>query len=265
MEHQPPTIITSLANPRLKKAVKLRNSRERRRSGFCLVDGEQEISAAIETGRELAEIFVPLEMNPPATWITATVCHRVSDFALEKLSYGEQVRQPVAIMRTPEHRLVDLPSIEGGLLLVLDRIEKPGNLGACLRTAAACGVDAVVLNNPLCEMYNPNAIRASRGAIFRLPLAVSHTQELLEFAKSSGVVLRAARIDGHQSVWDCDWRIGTGVVFGNEAEGLGADWRQSGVASFHIPMHPNVVDSLNVSISAAVTLYEAVRQRSQKI
>jgi TrmH family RNA methyltransferase len=256
-----PPVISSLQNPTVKSVVRLRDARGRRQANEFLIDGNTEILRAIAAGLDLSIIFVeageglPLELQRcevPVQPVTRAV--------LEKISYGERGAAPVAVARTPDLPLSRLKLSSTALVLVLDRIEKPGNLGACLRTSAACGADAVILTNPVCEVFNPNTIRASRGAVFTLPVAIASVDELLQLAKGVGLKPWAARVDGSSSLWDCDFTGGSLVVFGSESQGLGDDWRREPVHSFQIPMSPRM-DSLNVSISTAVTLYEAVRQR----
>jgi RNA methyltransferase, TrmH family len=264
MENKEPGVISSLHNPRVKGVLRLRNSRERRRAGLFLIDGLREIEVAVEHSVDVLDVYyeegfsLPLALRRRgAQWVP------VSPQVMERMSYGEQSGGPVAVARTPVHTLKDLNPVDGGLFLVLDRIEKPGNLGACLRTAAAAGISGVLLNAPICELYNPNTIRASRGAVFQLPLAVTETDELRRFAEQHRIRMWTARVDGERALWECDFTSGTAIIFGNEADGLGADWSGQLLSSFRIPMQSSAVDSLNVSISAAVTLYEAVRQRSK--
>lgn len=252
--------IESLQNPRIKHAVHLRQAKTRRKSQEFLIDGAVEIARAIAGGIELKSIYYSNTSQLDPSLAANKWLQRVSDPVLAKISYGQQ-NAPVAIAATPQRPLSNLSLRDSSLVLVLDRIEKPGNLGACLRSASACGADAVVLTNPVCELFNPNTIRASRGAVFSLPIAVSTVKEFRTSAATVGLRLIAARVDGEKSLWDCDFRVGSAIVFGSEAEGLGDDWKD-GAGSFQIPMHARV-DSLNVSISAAVTLYEAIRQRGK--
>ncbi|MEZ6138078.1 MAG: TrmH family RNA methyltransferase [Pirellulaceae bacterium] len=261
-ERVPP--IVSLQNSRIKYALKLRSSRARRKTGEFLIDGSLEIRRAMAAQVQIKSIFVSDDsyQNQPEPFSSCDCLQPVSDKVLAKLSYGEQAAAPVAIATTPTRSLAQLSLSSTSLVLVLDQIEKPGNLGACLRTAAACDVDAVVISNPICELFNPNTIRASRGAIFSLPIAECHSGEFQKLASSLRLPILTARVDGSSSLWDCDFRTGAAVVFGNEAHGLGDDWceESKNLKAFRIPMHAGV-DSLNISISAAVTLYEAKRQR----
>lgn len=258
-----PPVISSLQNPTIKSVVRLRDARGRRKAGEFLIDGNAEIARAIAAGYELALVFVEAGERVPAELQRLAVpLQPVTRAVLEKISYGERGAAPVAVARTPALPLSRLELSSSSLVLVLDRIEKPGNLGACLRTSAACGADAVILTDPVCEVFNPNTLRSSRGAVFTLPLAIASVDELFELAQSVGLKLWAARVDGSVGLWDCDFRGGCAVVFGSESKGLGDAWRREQVQPFQIPMTARM-DSLNVSISTAVTLYEAVRQRGR--
>ncbi len=272
MESGMPPTIQSMQNPRIKQAVKLREGRARRKSAEFLIDGATEILRAVEHGWRVTTIFVEdaVELSPELEkavgWLRAREpqarpLQPVAAALLAKLSYGERQAAPVAIATTPSLPLSAIELMSSSLVLVLDRIEKPGNLGACLRTAAACGVQAVILTNPIGDLFNPNTIRSSRGAIFTVPLAIARPEELLDAAAACHLPLYTARVDGPRTLWECDLRGGSAVVVGNEAAGLGDDWIAPGLQAFRIPMSDRC-DSLNVSISAAVTLYEAVRQRS---
>jgi len=258
-----PPVISSLQNPTIKSVVRLRDARGRRKAGEFLIDGNAEIGRAIAAGYELSMVFVEAGERVPAELQRLAVpLQPVTQAVLEKISYGERGAAPVAVARTPLLPLSGLKLSRSSLVLVLDRIEKPGNLGACLRTSAACGVDAVILTDPVCEVFNPNTLRSSRGAVFTLPLAIASVAELFELAQSLSLKVWAARVDGSVELWDCDFSSGCAVVFGSESEGLGDAWRREQVQSFQIPMSARM-DSLNVSISTAVTLYEAVRQRGR--
>jgi TrmH family RNA methyltransferase len=167
-----------------------------------------------------------------------------------------------AVAKTPELEIERLKFSAQPLILVLDGIEKPGNLGACLRTAAATGVDAVILTHPICDVFNPNAIRASRGCLFSVPLAIASSAQVMQLCAGLKIPLFTARVEGAVEFWRADFRRGAAIVLGNEAEGLQDRWDYALCKSIVIPMQ-DATDSLNVSICAAVTLYEALRQRRQ--
>ncbi|MCA9133971.1 MAG: hypothetical protein KDA45_12480 [Planctomycetales bacterium] len=254
-----------MQNPKIKRVVRLREATARRKSHRFLIDGAAEIRLAHRCGIELETVFFDATDSAdfsPAAWPElGPRWQPVAGKVLSRMSYGQREHCPLAVAVTPRMELGRLSLQPGSVLLVLDRTEKPGNLGACLRTAAACGVDAVVLTDPVCELFNPNAIRASRGAIFSLPIAVSNRRELQDLCQRVGIPLLAARVDGSGDLWQQDFRSGAALVFGSEAHGLGAEWQEAVEVAFKIPMR-GVTDSLNLSISTAVTLYEVYRQRS---
>lgn len=257
--------IQSPQNQQIKLVTKLRDASERRETGYFIIDGAQEIERAIAEDFQIDCLYFPGEDTSRLRGLLDRLqpeqLQPVSSAAMRKLAYGDRPTGLVAVAKTPSVRIEQLqfPG-KKPLILVLDRIEKPGNLGACLRTAAATGVDAVILTNPICDVFNPNAIRASRGAMFSVPIAVASSNEVLSLCALLKIPAYTARVDGEVDIWQADFRGGAAIVLGNEAAGLQEDWSSSHCKSIVIPMS-DVTDSLNVSISAAVTLYEAVRQR----
>ena len=154
-------------------------------------------------------------------------------------------------------------SVNNPLVVVLESVEKPGNLGAILRSADAAGVDAVIVCDPLTDLYNPNLIRASIGALFTVPTAVCTSGECIAFLKERGIRILTAQLQDSSEYYDCDMRQPTAIVMGTEATGLTPQWRQAADAHIRIPMLGRL-DSLNVSVSAAILMYEAVRQREMR-
>lgn len=265
MKPAPNLTIESVHNPRVKQALRLRDAGNRRQSGHFLIDGDREIALAQRHGIELEVVFVgpdSTELTPSSAAAASAPLQPVSPAVLAKLSYGQRGAESVAVARTPRRTLSDFEWQTSQLLLVLDQTEKPGNLGACLRTASACGVSAVILTDPVCELYNPNAIRASRGTIFSLKLLVATREEFQACVRTQRIPLFAAHVDARQPLWQQDFTAGGALLFGSEAHGLGRQWEMPEVRPFTIPMQ-GVTDSLNLSISTAVTLYEAVRQRQK--
>lgn len=255
-------MIHSHKNPLIKTTISLRKSSARRESGKFLIDGHKELAAAIQARVQIESVFHSAETKLPAGLksIEQTRLVEVSSEILSKLSYGDRRDNVVAVGITPDLNLQDLNLHPNSLILVLDKTEKPGNIGACLRSAVACGVDAVILSDPICEALNPNAIRASRGAVFQVPIAVTSAKVLRRHLTEVGLPCFCARVDGAKDLWDIDFHSGGAFVFGNEADGLHEGW--DGQDSFQISTAA-AVDSLNLSISTAVTFYEAMRQRSR--
>ena len=268
-------VITSPQNPRVKHVVALQQkSSLRREEGLFVVEGHREIEHCIASGYEVVEVFTVLsEESVPsgrADGLQFTVDYpvtRVTPQVYEKMAYRGSTEGIIAVVRCKEHSLSSLllpPSSllekKSPLIVVLESVEKPGNLGAILRSADAAGVDAVIVCDPLTDLYNPNLIRASIGALFTVPTAVCTSGECIRFLKERGIRILTAQLQDSSEYYDCDMRQPTAIVMGTEATGLTPQWRQAADAHIRIPMLGRL-DSLNVSVSAAILMYEAVRQR----
>ena len=169
----------------------------------------------------------------------------------------------IAEMRCKSLSLESLKLKENPLVVILESVEKPGNLGAVLRSADASGVDAVIVCDPLTDMYNPNLIRSSIGAIFTVPVATATSEETIQWLKTNGIKIYTAQLQDSEWYYDTDMRSGTAIVMGTEATGLTDVWRKAADAHIKIPMLGRL-DSLNVSVSAAILMFEAVRQRNNQ-
>ena len=254
--------ITSLQNPRVKQIVKLRDDKkERQREGLMLVEGYDEISLALEAGHQprtllTAPELVRREMNPiSAETIT------VSPAVFEKMSYRENPDGWLGLFPMPRVSLDELKLTESPLLVVAESIEKPGNLGAILRTADAAGVDAVLVCDPRVDTYSPNVVRASRGAVFTVPVVETNGAEALSWLHGRGFRILAATPAAEDEYTRQDLRGPLAVAVGTEAEGLSDFWMNRADINVRIPMMGKV-NSLNVSIATALIVYEAVRQRA---
>ena len=181
--------------------------------------------------------------------------------AFAKLAYGDRLDGIVSVAETPLHRLTDLQLPSNPLIGVIEGVEKPGNLGAVLRTADGAGLSAIIVAEPGTDLLNPNVIRASLGTIFAVPVAVASTGEVLTWLREQQIVIVAARVQGSVDYTKADYRGPTAIALGSEARGLSDAWAELATASVHIPML-GVADSLNVSATAAILFYEARRQRS---
>ena len=263
--------ISSTQNPRFKAARALRASRERRASNRLLVDGAREISRALDGGVKPIEAWVATETIRSdavhaALLSLSSAGAEIIEAApelLAKLAYGERDDGIVAVMAQPATGLDALELPERPLIAVVDQVEKPGNLGALLRSADGAGIDAVIVTDPVSDIWNPNAIRASLGTIFSLPIAVCSAAEALAYLLQRGITIVTARVEASD---DYDAIALTGsiaIVVGSEQAGLGEIWHIEATKPVRIPMH-GVVDSLNVSASAAVLFYEARRQRQRR-
>ena len=184
----------------------------------------------------------------------------VSEVVYAKIAMREGTEGVIAEVKTPERRLEDLQLPQRPLVVVLESVEKPGNLGAVLRSADAAGADAVLVCDPLTDLWNPNLIRASIGAVFTVPCVACSSADAIAFLKERGIRILTAQLQDSSLYYDCDMTGGTALVMGTEATGLTEVWREAADAHIRIPML-GALDSLNVSVSAAILLFEAVRQR----
>ena len=257
------TIITSVQNARIKHVVALQQkSSLRREEGLFVVEGQREIEHCKACGYEVVEEYI-LNKN-------------VTPQVYEKMAYRGSTEGHIAVVRCKEHTLstlnttLELCSLATGgtqehssLIVVLESVEKPGNLGAILRSAEAAGIDALIVCDPLTDLYNPNVIRASIGGVFCVPTAVCTSQECIAFLKERGIKILTAQLQDSYEYYDYDMTPGTAIVMGTESTGLTNQWREAADAHIRIPMLGRL-DSLNVSVSAAILMYEAVRQRQCK-
>jgi TrmH family RNA methyltransferase len=260
--------IASPSNPRIKAAVRLRERRERDRTGLTLVDGARELRRALEAGVAVEEAFVhpPLVRSEDARHVvdrlreaSATVVE-VSDTAFGKLAFGDRSDGVIAVISSPGTSLKAIVLPSDPLVAVLEGVEKPGNVGAVLRSVDGAGADALVVADPRTDIFNPNAIRASLGTIFSVPIGADATSHVRTWLQALKLRLVAARPDAAAAPWDVDLTGAVAIVLGSEAAGLGERWLEDEVTGVRIPMR-GVADSLNVSVAAAVMLYEARRQR----
>lgn len=252
-------VISSVQNPRVKAVVALQQkSAERRRTGLFIVEGRRELEHCVEMGLEVKEVYVCREIAGEMEGMNVTA---VTKDVYEKMAYREGTEGVMAVVKSEERRLEDLELRENPLMVVVERVEKPGNLGAILRSADAAGADAVVVCDPLTDLWNPNLIRSSIGAAFTVPCVACGSEECIQFLKERGIQILTAQLQDSELYYDTDMKRGTAIVMGTEATGLTDVWRQAADAHIRIPMLGRL-DSLNVSVSAAILLYEAVRQRS---
>ena len=254
-------LITSTSNPKIKKLVALQQkSSERRESSLFVVEGRRELEHCLNSGFELDTVFVCPEIFdgklPPAE---RTI--EVSRELYRKIAYREGTEGIIAEVKFKQRSLKDLRLRDNALVAVLESVEKPGNLGAVLRTCDAVGADALIVCDPLTDLYNPNLIRASIGAIFTVPCVACSTDEAIAFLKDKGIQILTAQLQDSSLYYDCDMKAATAIVMGTEATGLSDSWREAADAHIRIPMLGKL-DSLNVSVSAAILLYESARQRN---
>ena len=256
-----PEVITSAQNPKLKRLLALQEkSRLRREEGVFVVEGRRELEHCVAAGFDVEAVFIcPEILEGPALSNARQLFHLTKEL-YSKVAYREGTEGIIAEVKAKYLGLEDLKLKENPLVMVLEGVEKPGNLGAVLRSADAAGADAVIICDPLTDLYNPNLIRASIGAVFTVPVVCCTSEEAIAFLKARGIRILTAQLQDSSPYYDVDMRTGTALVMGTEATGLTPVWRAAADAHILIPMLGRL-DSLNVSVSAAILLYEAVRQR----
>ena len=261
--------ITSAQNPKIKTLLELQEkSKARKREGLFVVEGQRELLHCIEAGYKTHTVFVCMDILSENG--LAEIADAVGDgcgifeipkHLYEKVAYRGSTEGVIAELKCRTHNLESLDLPENPVVVVLESVEKPGNLGAILRSADASGVDAVIVCDPLTDLYNPNLIRSSIGGIFTVPTATASSEETIKWLKDKGIKIYTAQLQDSEWYYDTDMTKGTAIVMGTEATGLTDVWRKAADAHIKIPMLGKL-DSLNVSVSAAILMYEAVRQRN---
>lgn len=256
--------IASLKNPRVKQLLALQKPRDRKKEGLFVVEGVREVSLAQQKGRDLVTIYTcPTVYQEDADYpVDLSKCEHVSLSAevYAKVAYREGTGGIIALVRIKNYGLKELPEAKDPLYVVLEKVEKPGNIGAILRTADAAGVDAVIVCDPATDFDNPNVIRSSVGCVFTVPVASATNEELDVWFRAKGVKTVAAALTAKQLHFHCDMRGPLAILMGSEAQGLSDFWLKNATEQVIIPMRGSI-DSMNVSNAAAILIYEALRQR----
>ena len=264
--------ITSLQNSKVKEVVLLQEkAREREKTGLFPVEGIREVSACISAGFEIDSIFLCDDIfNGKALpkGIAEEKVFHVTPQVYSKISYRESTEGIVALAKARHTTLEDLGNIlrnsnAPALILVAEAVEKPGNLGAILRTADAVGATAVIFANPRTDLYNPNLIRASLGGVFTQTIVCCKSEDAIEFLKAHKIKIYTAQLQDSVPYYDTDMKSPCAIAMGSEADGISDIWRKASDRKIIIPMLGKL-DSLNVSVSAAILCYEALRQRNAR-
>ena len=262
--------ITSAQNPKLKNLLLLQEkSKARREQGLFVVEGARELAHCLSAGYTVKTIFICPAIADGFTkeGVVSQIASAVEPLVIElpeqlyrKVAYRESTEGILAEVEYKTLGLKDLQLPENPLIMVLESVEKPGNLGAVLRSADAAKADAVLICDPLTDLYNPNLIRASIGAVFTVPTVAVSSEEAIAFLQERDIQILTAQLQDSSLYYDVDMKRGTALVMGTESTGLTPLWRKAATAHIRIPMLGRL-DSLNVSVSAAILLFEAVRQR----
>jgi len=259
--------ITSSQNTYIKQLVQLKDkSRERKKTGEFLIEGEREISLALKGGYELEtvlfypELFSKEQLNNLTASPFDTI--EISKDVYQKLAYRDTTEGVLAVAKSKENDLTDLNfDKENPLVLVAEAPEKPGNIGAILRTADAANVDAVIIANPKTDLYNPNIIRSSVGCVFTNTIATGTTTEIIAFLKANNFNMYCAALQASVNYHTQDFTKPTAIIVGTEATGLSNEWLENATQNIIIPMQGEI-DSMNVSVAAGILIFEAKRQRN---
>lgn len=259
--------ITSTQNPKIKSLLALEKPRERRKSGLFVVEGKKEIGLALQAGYKIGNLFYCPEILPEselhALGASDKLVIPVSKDVFDKIAIRENSGGVLAVAEQKAHRLEQITLSANPLLLILESVEKPGNLGAILRTADAVGVDAVLICDPQTDFYNPNVIRSSVGCVFTTQLASATSEETIAWLRKNNIGIYCTYLKAAKPYHEIDFKKPSAIIMGTEATGLSDLWVESADANIIIPMQGKI-DSMNVSTAAAVVVFEAKRQRGFK-
>jgi TrmH family RNA methyltransferase len=263
-------VVTSASNPGVKEIVKLRNARERRSTGLFIVEGFREVGRAIEANLDIDELWFCPELYlgeheealVDAARELGAETIEVAPEPFTKMSYRDRPEGLLTVCKQFDTSLERIELSTRPLVLVVESIEKPGNLGTMIRAAGAAGVDAVLVCDPATDVFNPNVVRSSIGTSLLVPLAVTTTEDAIVWLQEAGVTIVATTPHTERPIWDAPLSERAAIVVGSEQYGLSMAWLEASDVDVKIPMPGAVIDSLNAAASAAILLYEAVRQRS---
>ena len=259
-------MISSLQNAAIKNIVKLAKSRERKMQQLFVIEGARELSLALQSGYEITAVYVCRELFPKTDYpdvlntFSENDIFDISPAVFKKIAYREDSDGIVALAKPKSHTLNDLRLSKNPFIIILEAVEKPGNLGAILRTADAAAVDAVIVCDPQTDLYNPNVIRSSVGGLFTVQTAICTSEEAVIWSLARRITLYAAELEAAEFYQNANFETPSGIVLGTEADGLTDFWLYNTKRRIKIPMRGKI-DSLNVSVSAAVITFEAMRQR----
>lgn len=261
-------LITSTKNPRVKQVVALRERRERVRTGLTRVEGFEELSLALESGVQPRTLYFCPELVRDQQQMVLLDRVRQTDaevievnvLVFEKMAYREGPDGWLATLPSPERSLEDVLLGDPPFVVVTEAVEKPGNLGAILRTADAAGVDAIVSSDPLTDWGNPNVVRASKGALFTMQVGQASNEQTIRWLREHGIQIAVATPQAEALYTDVDLRVPVAIIVGTEKHGVSRHWLDHADVAVQIPMFGKV-NSLNVATATALLIYEVVRQR----
>lgn len=259
-------MITSLQNPAIKNIMKLSKIKERKEQQLFVSEGARELFLALQSGYSVKAVYVCPEMLDKSKYpdvlntVPEEILFTISQGVFAKIAYRENSDGIVALLKPKSHGLKDIRLSNNPFLILLESVEKPGNLGAILRTADAAAADAVIVCDPHTDLYNPNVIRSGVGGLFAMQTALCTSEEALSWLQEHRISVYAAELQAAEFYQNVDFKIPSAIVMGTEADGLTGFWLKNATRRIKIPMRGKI-DSLNVSVSAAILTFEAMRQR----
>ena len=259
--------IQSLQNPLIKNILKLQEkSRERKKQQLFIIEGKREVELAFKSDFEIESLlFISKKIEPHyLKQFNAKEVIEITPEIYQKIAYRESTEGIIAVAKS---KYINLKSLtfknKYPLILVLEGIEKPGNIGAMIRSADAANIDAVILADPKTDHFNPNVIRSSVGGVFTKKIVISSSEEIIAFLRQKNIKIYAATLQNSNKYTDEDYTEASAIIVGTEANGLTQIWRNHSIKNINIPMQGEI-DSMNVSVAAAILLFEAKRQRNFK-
>ncbi len=257
-------IITSSQNPKVKNILALEKARERKNQNLFVIEGTKELRLAVENNYKMNSVFFCPEIITVKELLTIVKHDQllipVEQSVFNIIAYRESTGGVIALAEQKQHSLKDLRLSGNPLLLVLEAVEKPGNLGAMLRTADAAGIDAVIMCNPLVDFYNRNVIRSSVGCVFTKQIASSTSEETIQWLNQNNINILCTYLNAADPYYEVDFTKPSAIIMGTESLGLSEKWVENSSQNIIIPMQGKI-DSMNVSTAAAVVIFEAKRQR----
>lgn len=261
--------ISSVHNPLIKEIFQLQEkSKARKKSGLFVIEGMREIEIALKNDYQIEQLlccFDLINQDYFETFRTKisknTQFISISKEVYQKIAYRESTEGIIAVTNAKTHRLEEIKLPENPLIIVLESLEKPGNIGAILRTADAAKVDAVFIADPKTDLYNPNIVRSGVGAVFTNKIAMADSEEIIKLLKNKNIPIFSAILQEAVPYYSVDYSKGAAIVMGTEATGLSDIWRAESDANIIIPMEGQI-DSMNVSVATAILIFEAKRQKS---
>ena len=260
--------ISSFQNPLIKKVLLLQEkSKERKKSSLFIIEGKREIKLALKGGYKINTLLFCSDIiseNDVSNFLNTDLNNliEISIEVYKKIAYRTSTEGIIAISESKDLALSNLKlKNHNQLILVAEAPEKPGNIGAILRTADAANVDAVIIANPKTDLYNPNIIRSSVGCVFTNTIALGNTSEIIKFLKNKNISIYSAILQESEAYYTCNFKESTAIVVGTESTGLSSQWRDESKKNIHIPMQGEI-DSMNVSVAAGILLFEVKKQRN---